>query len=347
MNRVINHHNNFDFLRLVFAILVILTHSQVLSSEGGLDFVQKWSGGQTEASYIGVRGFFVISGYLVFKSLQRSQSLKQYFKKRIVRIFPGLIVMLFVVTFLMGAFFSHLDVLSYFRNMETWRYPLSALRVFPVPKTEALPGVFSGNPAGNAVNGSLWTIWFELMFYIGLSVLYFFRKKTNLLGWMVCIFWCALFLFFIFGRHLISDIVFPFTGLSSELVLDLLLYFIAGSAFTFLPLKENALLRYIIGYGGVILLLASLYFGGFHVLRYLALPALVIGLGSMNLPILSGLRRWGEPSYGIYIYAYPLQQLLVQMIDPSAVVLNVYSIPLSILLGYASWHLVEKRWIKT
>ena len=60
------HKNNFDFLRLVFAVFVIITHSYSISGIKEIDILSQLTNGQTALSYVGVRGFFIISGYLIF-----------------------------------------------------------------------------------------------------------------------------------------------------------------------------------------------------------------------------------------------------------------------------------------
>src|SRR6476646_3313529 len=88
------HQNNFDFLRLIFALSVIITHSYPLSGLPEIDPLHRLTAGQLSFSYVGVRGFFVISGFLIYESLMRSKGLDDYFIKRILRIYPGLLVVL-------------------------------------------------------------------------------------------------------------------------------------------------------------------------------------------------------------------------------------------------------------
>ena len=92
------HTNNFDFLRLLFAVWVIITHSYPLTGQPEQDLLWKITNGQTVFSYISVRGFFAISGYLIIQSLLRSNNLIDYYWKRILRIFPALFVVLLFST---------------------------------------------------------------------------------------------------------------------------------------------------------------------------------------------------------------------------------------------------------
>jgi peptidoglycan/LPS O-acetylase OafA/YrhL len=72
----------------------------------------------------------------------------------------------------------------------------------------------------------------------------------------------------------------------------------------------------------------------------------VLGLGSLVTPPLPQIRRLGEPSYGMYIWAYPVQQILVQELSPRSGMLTLLTLVIVIPLGYASWHLVEKRFLR-
>ena len=87
--------NNFDFLRFVFAILVVVSHSYPLSGDNeSSQWIYKITNGQLVLAQIGLSGFFVISGYFIFQSLQRSKSILDYLKKRFLRLFPALSVVL-------------------------------------------------------------------------------------------------------------------------------------------------------------------------------------------------------------------------------------------------------------
>jgi peptidoglycan/LPS O-acetylase OafA/YrhL len=113
--------NNFNLLRLVFALLVVITHSYPLSGSKTGDYISRLTNGQVSFSFIGLSGFFIISGYLVFQSLDRSTTLLEYYKKRCLRIFPGLFAVL-SLTVLLGWIVYESDLNSYVRNISTWTY---------------------------------------------------------------------------------------------------------------------------------------------------------------------------------------------------------------------------------
>lgn len=87
--------NNFQFLRFLFAILVVISHAYVLSGSTEENAgINKLTNGQLSFSQIGLSSFFVISGYFIFQSLQRSETLSRYYKNRFLRFFPGLVAVL-------------------------------------------------------------------------------------------------------------------------------------------------------------------------------------------------------------------------------------------------------------
>ena len=339
------HKNSFDFLRLVFALLVIITHSVILSGHGEEDFLMRWTHGQINCSYLGVRGFFIISGFLVFKSLQRSRGVADYLQKRLLRIFPGLLFMLLVVVIIAGPFLSGYSAGEYFNAPDTWHYITSVLRVPGLPKTSSLPGVFTHNPTGSAVNGSLWTIWFELIFYIILLALFPWRQRPSVLKVLLPVAWLSLYGVFLFAHDFIDRHVFPFTGMSAEVAVDLGLYFLGGAALTLIPWQSIRYRNWLL-IVAIILVTGGLAGNIFHYTRYISLPLLILAAGHCYIPAVSQIRQWGEPSYGIYIYAYPVQQTLVQLSVSSPLAITILTMLLATALGLISWHLIEKPALK-
>ena len=99
MSKTIHRENNFDFLRLLFSCLVVYFHS--FNPLGTKEFLYDWSNEQIGVGPLSVKCFFIISGYLIFQSLERSKNLIDYYWKRILRLFPGLLAMLIFVVLIM------------------------------------------------------------------------------------------------------------------------------------------------------------------------------------------------------------------------------------------------------
>jgi peptidoglycan/LPS O-acetylase OafA/YrhL len=171
----VNSHrgNAFDLLRLAAALLVVVGHSWVLTGhEDPLTFL---SG--TNAGDLGVGVFFLLSGYLVSSSWLSDPSLKRFAARRALRIYPAYALVVLALTFLLGPLVTTLPVGEYIASGGTWRYLLGNLSIFHVQFD--LPGVFAANPYPVAVDGSLWTIRVEVLCYVGVAAL-------GLLGFLRC-----------------------------------------------------------------------------------------------------------------------------------------------------------------
>jgi len=171
MHSVIDRNsNNFDFLRLLFSVTVAIVHTKNLS---GVETIPNIS--QYLSSEIAVDSFFVISGFLIFMSYESSQSIKSYLNKRIRRIFPGYISVIFLCSIFLYSISSK-TFLEYF-NVDFLEYVLfnSLTLNFLHP---SLPGVFDNN-SSHAVNGALWTIKVEIMFYIAVPFIAIFISKLK------------------------------------------------------------------------------------------------------------------------------------------------------------------------
>ena len=160
--------NNFDLLRILFAWFVIVSHSYVLNGDGATDPLFVATNSTFLFSFIGVKGFFIISGYLIFKSMMVSTSIFEYLVKRVLRIFPALAVVL-LITLAAVYFIYPSNLAPFFSNKEVYAYFLGNLILFK--PHFFIQGIFSGLPSA-AINGSLWTIEYEFFFY--LFILLFF-----------------------------------------------------------------------------------------------------------------------------------------------------------------------------
>ncbi len=334
------HKNNFDFLRLLFATLVIFTHSYSLLGFVENDLFMQISKTHT-FSYIAVRGFFVISGYLIFQSLVRSNSLVSYFWNRFLRLFPALLVVL-LLTVVFGFFLFNGTLYDYINTSTVQTYIPKNLSLYflQYPLTN---DVFKDNPLPLVINGSLWTLRFEFSMYLILSCLYFFRKNKNVIN--ISLF----FLFFItltgvsfFEKYLISIKFllnwFQFFELGN--------YFIAGSILASLNIDKFKYKKQLL-FVSLVLFLIFILINKLNYIVYIILPLLVILFGLYPLKYIDNLTvKKGDLSYGIYIYAFPVQQTLIYYFHPSINELIFYTICLVYILAFLSWHLVEKNVLK-
>ncbi|MEH7374540.1 acyltransferase family protein [Neobacillus drentensis] len=319
--------NNLDFIRFVAATLVLFSHSYPLSTGNNMsEPFGLLTLGEMTFGELAVSIFFVISGFLITQSFDRSKDPIYYFKARILRIFPGLAFCLLLAAFLLGPIFTELSVIDYIMNRETYDY-LSTISLYRIQYD--LPGVFLTNVWPNAVNGSLWTLWYEFFFYIVVAILGVTRlldKRIVLLG-----FFLATALYFL-GR--------------GAFYTDLFRYFSAGMFFYLFRKKINlngwlACVSFII----LVLTMKTGYFSysftifGSYLIFYLAFET--------RLKV-HNFGKYGDFSYGIYIYAFPLQQLMIYLFDNKLTPWENFllSFPVTMLFAIVSWYLVEKRALK-
>lgn len=328
--------NNFDLLRILFAWFVIISHSYVLNGLGATDPLFEATNQTFLFSFIGVKGFFIISGYLIFKSMMVSKSIPEYLIKRTLRIFPALAVVLLVT--LVAVFFIYpAGITPFFYNKEVYAYFIGNLILFK--PHFFITGVFS-NLMSPAINGSLWTIEYEFFFYLFILGFFFVRSNkkllTILLGLSVAAF-LVVRLFF-YNWTVRTHFFIPL-----ESMFDLGPYFLMGALLSCYDLDQLPAKNVI-----AVFLLSALLVGTYmhvgHTVVYFTLPYLVIYLGKKT----SGLAAWvhqklGDPSYGIYLYAFPLQQFIIYLYKPSTLTLFVISTIGAFAFGYLSWILIEKK----
>ena len=182
-NLITRNANNFDFIKILFAWLVIVSHSYVLLGNQGCDWLCEATHHYINFSYFGVKGFITISGYLIFKSLNRSPNLIDYLWKRVLRIYPALIIVLVLSVGL--AYLIYQPTNNYFKfNKEALDYILNNLSLYH--NQWRIHGVFDTLP-NTAINGSLWTMGFEFFFYLVLLMIYPFRKYPLVIQIILCL----------------------------------------------------------------------------------------------------------------------------------------------------------------
>jgi peptidoglycan/LPS O-acetylase OafA/YrhL len=328
--------NNFDFLRLLFSTFVLVTHSYALTGLPEHDYLWHFSHGQIHFARFGVIAFFAISGYLILLSLLRSRSLWDYYFKRIIRVFPALWVVT-GLTLLIAYFISGKTVSAYLADSSVHRYLFNLiLRI-----QYSIDGVFEHNPFPSAINGSLWTVPYEFFYYLALTPLFFLRnrKKALRIG-LITAFAALLALEYTGHTHFLTYRL----NLESEKLIVFGLCFSGGAILALFPeWMLNPQRRKVLVVASGLGIAATMLLGGFEPLKYFLVPVFVIALGNSSYPLFTWVRRYGDISYGIYILGFPLQQFLWYFLQPSQPVMLLLSIPITWVLGYASWHLIEKQ----
>ncbi|WP_255400559.1 acyltransferase [Siphonobacter sp. SORGH_AS_0500] len=333
--------NNFDFLRLVFAAGVIITHAYPLTASQECDWLCKMSHGQYSFSWIAVRGFFVISGYLIFQSLQRSRNLLDFYWKRVLRLYPALIVVL-TLTIALGPLVYKGEI-PYWKNEAVKTYFTNNLGLYRIQY--AIPGIFEHNPHPFAINGSLWTIAFEFTMYIAVSAFFFIKNKRNLLIPILAVIYLILAKLDTVNFEEIQKWNYP---ILDWYLIELGVYFAAGSLLAVLGL-ERLPIAYLTG---ILLVSLSVFIymtsrPGFLYASVSMLPLIVLCASLIPVKGVSTITKYiGDLSYGLYIYGFPVQQTLVYFFKPGANTLIISSLLVSAVFAYLSWHWIEKPALK-
>ena len=158
-----NRGNNFDSLRILAALGVLVSHAFPLSGAGDREPILQISLRQTTAGTLAVSVFFVISGYLITKSYDRSHSARAFVIGRVLRLVPALAVVELLLSFCAGPLLTRLSTADYLSQMSLYTNILVNLSCLGF--RDGLPGVFLHNPFPHAVDGSLWTLEYEVACY--------------------------------------------------------------------------------------------------------------------------------------------------------------------------------------
>jgi len=331
-------HNNLDLLRFLFAGTVFLVHSHVLSGAEALSPLSRWL-----SSDVAVKAFFVISGMLVFKSFEESRSLAIYLEKRVRRIYPGYLAVILVAAVVLSAA-SELPLGQYFSDPGLASY-LGWNLLFLNFVHPNLPGVFGGNPLSE-INGALWTLKVEVMFYASVPLIVWVFRRVGRAGTMLVLYAASIAYVLVLERLYVSSGAPIWLVLARQLP-GQMPYFLAGAAiYYYLPQFERWIVPLICG---ALACLAASHFLPNLPIRFLEPAWLGILVGFFGLfACVGNFGRYGDYSYGVYIIHFPVIQLLVQAgvfahspwlgLGAAAVLVLTFSILL--------WHLVEKRWLR-
>ena len=321
----LRRRNNFDILRLLAAVSVLVSHSWVLSGarEPGVPLTHDTLG------YVGVLVFFSISGYLITQSWILDPRPVAFVWKRALRIAPALVVMLVLVAYVIGPIVSTLPADTYLTSPSTFKYVVANAMM---STDYSLPGVFSSN-ASPTVNGSLGTLPVEVKAYAMVLVL---GLAASARRWAPRVLLVAAFAVVLFASFS--------TGVKSTSTLVVLFATFAGAA-TYFQLRDKVRLD-----GRLFVLALALWVLSYQaplpihaLLTGAAFPYLVLFLAYRGLGLLRPLTRPGDVSYGIFIWAFPVQQTLLHLWPGvSPWVLLAVALPVTYLIALLSWRLVEQ-----
>lgn len=324
-----DRNNNFNLIRAIAASAVLVSHAYPIAlGPGAVEPLTDLTG--YSLGSLAVYVFFAISGFLITASFERSSSVKRFMSARALRLLPGLGVSLFLVAFVMGPVVTTLPMKAYLNATEVYNFMVRNLTLIWPQYT--LPGVFEQNP-WPGVEGSIWTLFYEVVCYMGvflIGVVGVLRHRG-----LTAVAFLLYSAYWVFGEF--SNGVYP--G-KIETLRDLSLPFAIGVAFY--VWRERLPLSFWI--------LAALSGAAFvarntaasDVLFILCLSYGTFWLAYVPKGMLLGYNRVGDYSYGIYIYAIPMQGLAVWIFGPMTPVENMlFSFPMTLLPSILSWHFIE------
>lgn len=298
--------------------------------------------------HFAVRGFFVISGLLIYRSYTRSSSVGSYFEKRVRRIYPAYFTVVVLAAFALFPF-STLP-LSHYVGAGFWKY-LAANLVFLNFAAATLPGVFASH-INSAINGALWTLKIEVAFYLFVPLLHYLCGRFGTKKVMVTIFCLSCFwkcgfefldsLYRARGGYAIDPSRSVYAKLENQFPAQLA-YFCAG---ILLLLYFDKLKSHFVSLSCItaFLFLTDHFFTG-ELLDLFWITGFVFVFGFWRY--FGNASKYGDFSYGVYIVHWPILQVLITL---GASKLNpAIFLPLSLsLIGLASflmWHLVESKFL--
>ncbi|MDQ0000528.1 acyltransferase family protein [Pseudarthrobacter sulfonivorans] len=328
-------NNSLNAIRLFLATAVIVSHSWAVG-----EFGIEPSAGKTTAGFWAVLGFFGISGFLITRSRLSGQPASRYYRARFLRIFPGFIVCITLTAFVLSPLSLILDRDGSWSLGEACRYLASNAALYPPHfSQEGLAGTLEGVAYPAMWNGSLWTLFWEAVCYVAVGCAASILPRKALPPAALGLFAACMGLRLLYDAHIVD------LPLLVGRVLSLLVAFTAGATL-FLYQDKIKVSRLTVA-GTLLVLLAAIPLGLVQSLGAMAFIFLVVIAGCL-LPLTRVGSKY-DISYGMYIYAWPVQQFVMLVLGDSASLPMVIALSVigTIPLAFLSFVLVEKpaqRW---
>lgn len=329
--RTNSRNNNFDILRFFAALHVLILHGVLLFGNDN----QNWF-----VALNGVAVFFIISGFLVTRSWCDNTNIFAFLKKRILRIFPALIAVVLFTALILGPIVTTLPLKEYFTDSAFFNY---FKNIFLYEIYHLLPGVFQNNPLNESVNASLWTLPLEFFMYC-LIAIFGITKILNKKYFHFVFLLFTISLFYIVTHiYIIKWTYIQFVDLLS-------LFFISSGFYIY---RKKIILSF-----PLFLICLAFFLSGiivsykidvvFEYFRLLTLPYMIIYIAYCKIPYINNFGKYGDFSYGIYLWAYPVSQTLIYFWQDK---FNIFTYILSVFfitlfIAVLSFKFIEKPALK-
>ncbi|MHA7820223.1 MAG: acyltransferase family protein [Erythrobacter sp.] len=325
--------NNLNLIRVIAAAAVLVSHAfPITLGPGAEEPLEALTGMSLGAHAVAV--FFVLSGLLIARSFDRGSSRLRFVMARVLRLFPALLVVL-ALTLIASIWFTTLSAADYFAATGTWTYvPRNLSLAF---LQYELPGVFQDNPLGGAINGSLWTLFYEVICYVAVFALGLVGvlRQRGLFS--------ALFLA-LAGAFVFSTVWEPQAGIAYRFDKLIQLGFPFALGTLFYVWRERVVLDWRIGAALWVLVFAATWSIALPLAITFAVGYTLLMVGFIPKGRLLSYNRLGDYSYGIYIYAFPVQQATVHLLPGISPAQNMaIAAPITVLCAVLSWHVIEER----
>lgn len=318
--REVKKDNCFDFLRYLFATSLILAHFCVATKTPQFWFI---TGGMR------VKAFFTITGFLVTYSFLRRNNIRSYAIKRFVRIVPAYIFCIFFC-FIIGLSVSSLSAVDFISSVQTWKYLAANLFMLNWLEPE-LPNTFQSNPLPQ-MNGSLWSMKQEVIFYILVPILMWMMRakgRHNMISGILVV--CCI-------------ILYNYVNIQTQYFI----FFISGMIML-LHFDKFCRWKKILLPLAIICLVPvySIKIDGLsdvcHAIEPICFPMVLVG-AAYNFRPLNFFRKYENVTYGLYLYHLPVIQVFVLygISDYNLTLCFFLSLIATTLLACFSWFVIEK-----
>jgi Predicted acyltransferases len=331
-------NNNLDIIRLLAALGVIYSHAYPLCVGNYTgELAATLTRNRMSVGSIAVSTFFILSGFLITKSFERTPHLASYLKARFFRIVPPVLIVILIGAFIIGPLCTSLPYKEYFRHTATWNYIKNLNMKF---EYGTLPGVFESHH-NQGINSSLWTLTYEVAFYIFIAIigsLKLIKKKEYSIGFFIL----STYLY-LHKETIFTTSILWFSPHFLKNFVYLGMFFTIGMIYyCYRDYIELTVRGFIIACFALVLglkliepNLAFALFGSY----------IIICLAFNGKIIFNKISNYGDFSYGIYLFAFPIQQIYIMIFKGSIhPLLNFILTTITVIpIAYISWHFIEKK----
>lgn len=331
--------NYFTPIRLVLAFMVAFEH--IFYFQAG-EANSPFELGHTSLGYFAVNGFFILSGYLITGSAERSENVLVFARSRLLRIMPALVFVALLIGLVIVPLLSRPDLGAYYSDGGVWS-GIASLSTFISPYPEWPTLVMAGNPFAGDLTGPIWTLRYEVLAYFGTAGLLLVGLHRNIP--IIVLGAAATTVLFILDlqTHMVTELNASLGSLvrfGSCYLYGAATYLLAERARFSMKLAVPVLLA-----GGLIIVLGV---ASGEVLMNLALTPILFAIAFSKVAAPQWVTKPPDFSYGLYIFHWPIYQILTETGSgtPNGGLLLFIGLPLAIMAATASWYLLEKPMLK-